>query len=58
MEEVKKVKNNSLKEIWDNKSKQVEAVKTETQKYNKKLQKTATKEEKKFNKTMQDLRWK
>jgi hypothetical protein len=48
--------NNSLKEIQETTSKQVEALKGETQKSLKELQKNTTKQVKELNKTIQDLK--
>jgi hypothetical protein len=56
MEDFKKDINNSLKEIQENKGKQVETLKEETQKFLNELQETTTKLVKELNKTIQDLK--
>ena len=56
IEDFKKNINNSLKEIQENTSKQVEALKEETHKSLKKLQDNTIKQEKEMNKTIQDLK--
>ena len=56
MEDFKKERNNSLKEIQENTGKQLEALKGETQKFFKELQENTTKQVKELNKTTQDLK--
>jgi chromosome segregation ATPase len=56
VEDIKKVFNNSLKEIQENTAKQVEDLKEETQKSLKELQENTTKKVKELNKTIQDLK--
>jgi hypothetical protein len=56
IEDFKKDKNNSLKEIQENTGKQVEDRKEETQKFLKELQKNSIKQAKEMNKTIQDLK--
>jgi len=56
MEDFKKVINNSLKEIQENTSKQIEALKEEAQNSLKVLQEHRTKQEKEMNKTIQELK--
>ena len=56
VENFKKDINNSLKEIQENTSKQVEVFKEETQKSLKELQENTTKQMKELNKTIQDLK--
>ena len=56
IEDFKKEKNNSLKEIQENTGNQVVALKEETQKYLKELQENTTKQVKELNKTIQDLK--
>jgi len=56
IEDFKKVINNSLKEIQDNISKQVEALKEKTQKFIKDIQENTTKQEKEMNKTINELK--
>jgi chromosome segregation ATPase len=55
-EDFKKDKNNSLKEIWENRGKQVEALKDETQKSLKELQESTIKQVKELNKSIQHLK--
>lgn len=56
MEDFKKDINNSLKEIHDNTSKQVEALKDKKQKSLKELQESTTKPVKELNKSIQDIK--
>ena len=56
VEDIKKVFNNSLKEIQENTAKQGEDLKEETQKFLKELQKNMTKQVMELNKTIQDLK--
>jgi chromosome segregation ATPase len=56
IEYFKKDINNSLKEIQENRVKQVDALKEETQKFLKELQENATKQGKGLNKTIQNLK--
>ena len=56
IEDFKKDKNNSLKEIQENTGKQVEALKEERQNSLKELQENTTKQVKELNKTIQDLK--
>ena len=56
VEDFKKGINNSIKEIQDNMTKQVEVLKEETQKSIKELQKNITKQVMELNKTIQDLK--
>ena len=56
IENFKKDKNNSLKEIQRNTGKQVEALKEETQKFLKELSENTNKQVKELNKTIQDLK--
>jgi Skp family chaperone for outer membrane proteins len=56
LEDFKKDVNNSIKEIQENKDKQVEALKEEKQKSLKELQENTTKEVQELNKTIQDLK--
>jgi hypothetical protein len=56
IEDFKKDINNSLKEIQENRGKQVEVLKEETQKSLKELEGNTTKQVKELNKTIQDLK--
>ena len=56
IEDFKKDKNKSLKEIQENTGKQVEAVKEETQKSLKELQENTTRQGKELNTTIHDLK--
>jgi DNA anti-recombination protein RmuC len=56
IEDFKKGINNSLKEIQENTTKQVEILKEENQKSHKELQKNTTKQVKELNKTIQNLK--
>ena len=56
IQDFKKDKNNSLKEIQENTGKQVEALKEETQKSLKELQENTIKQVKEMNKTIHDLK--
>ena len=56
IEDFEKDINNSLKEIQDNTSKQLEALKKKTQKSLKELQETSIKQEKEMSKIIQDLK--
>ena len=56
IEDFKKDINNSLKDIQDNTSKQVEVHEEETQKFFEELQENATKQVMELNKTIQDLK--
>jgi predicted transcriptional regulator len=56
MDDFKKEINNTLKEIQENKGKQLEALKEKTQKSIKELQENTTKQVKELNKTIQDLK--
>ena len=56
IEDFKKVINESLKEIQENRGKQLEALKGETQKSLKELHENTIKQVKEMNKTIQDLK--
>jgi vacuolar-type H+-ATPase subunit E/Vma4 len=56
VEDIKKDFNNSLKEIQENTTKQVEHLKEEGQKSLKELQENTTKQVMELNKTIQDLK--
>ena len=58
IEDFKKDRNNSLKEIQESTGKQLEAHKEETQKSLKQLQENTMKQAKEMNKAIQDLKWK
>jgi hypothetical protein len=55
VEDFKKSRNNSLKEIQENTAKEIEVLKEETQKSLKELQENTTKQLMKLNKAIQDL---
>ena len=55
IEEFKKDKSNTLKEIQENTGKQLEALKEDIQKFLKELQENTTKQVKELNKIIQDL---
>jgi septal ring factor EnvC (AmiA/AmiB activator) len=57
IEDFKKDRNNSLKEIQENTGKQQEALKEETQKSLKELQENTIKQTKEMDKTIQDLKY-
>jgi len=56
IEDFKKDRNNSLKEIQDNTNKKIEVLKRKTQKSHKELQENTTKQMKELNKTIKDVR--
>jgi hypothetical protein len=56
VEDIKKGINNSLKEIQENSTKEVEVLKAKTQKSLKELQENKTKQLMELNKTIQDLK--